>query len=102
MVSSMWLFVLLSIHLGLHLNTMLFRIRKNVIFLIIEIAIILYGLTILIFVDKIYEELFSLVYFKNYIEQTFIVDILKKIVMALSISLITFNVRNITIRRKTK
>lgn len=101
MVFSIWLFILICMHFGYHLNKIVWKFKKNLIFKIIETIIITTGLIVMIFIDHMYEEMFFLTSFKNYNEQSFIIDILKKIVIALSISLITFNLNNL-IRRKTK
>ncbi len=99
MVSSVWLFLFVCIHFGFHLNLFLFKFKDFWIFKTFEILIILCGLFIMIFIDRMYEEMFFLIAFKSYDETPFIIDFLKKIAIALSVSLIGFNITNF-IRRK--
>lgn len=99
MISSIWLYILVSIHLGLHLNVMIYKIKGKLYFRILEAIIILSGLIVLIFIDKMYEEMLYLTSFKNYREVILPIDFIKKLSVSLSISLITFNLKNIK-RRK--
>lgn len=99
MVSSIWFYILVSIHLGLHLNAMLYKIKGKLYFIILEAIIILSGLIVFIFIDKMYEEMFYLTSFKNYREVILPIDFIKKLSVSLSISLITFNFKNMN-RRK--
>ncbi len=99
MVSSIWFYILVSIHLGLHLNVMLYKIKGKLYFIILEVIIILSGLIVLFFIDKMYEEMFYLTSFKNYREVILPINFIKKLSVSLSISLITFNLKNMK-RRK--
>ena len=99
MVSSIWFYILVSIHLGLHLNVMLYKIKGKLYFIILEVIIILSGLIVIIFIDKMYEEMFYLTSFKNYREVILPINFIKKLSVSLSISLITFNLKNMK-RRK--
>ncbi len=100
MTSSIWLYILVSIHLGLHLNVMINNIKGKLYFIILETIIILSGLIVLIFIDKMYEEMFYLTSFKNYREVMLPIDFIKKFSVSLSISLISFNLRNMKRRKK--
>ncbi len=93
MISSMWLFILLSIHLGMHLSSLLYKYKNNLYFKIIELSLILIGISVFIFIDKMYEEAFLLTQFKDFNETSTILSILKKISVILAISLITFNIK---------
>lgn len=99
MVSSIWFYILVSIHLGLHLNVMLYKIKGKLYFIILEVIIILSGLIVLFFIDKMYVEMFYLTSFKNYREVILPINFIKKLNVSLSISLITFNLKNMK-RRK--
>ena len=99
MISSIWLYILVSIHLGLHLNAILYKIKGKLYFIILELIIILSGLIVIIFIDKMYEEMFYLTSFKNYREVILPIDFIKKLSVSLSISLIMFNLKNMK-RRK--
>ncbi len=101
MVSSMWLFIFVSVHFGFHLNMMVGKIKDSLIFKIVEAILILLGLFVFIYFDRGYEEMFYLTNFKNYDEQLLIVDILKKISVVLSISLLSFDLNDL-LRRKNK
>ena len=99
MLSSIWFYILVSIHLGLHLNVMLYKIKGKLYFIILEVIIILSGLIVLFFIDKMYVEMFYLTSFKNYREVILPINFIKKLNVSLSISLITFNLKNMK-RRK--
>lgn len=98
LVSTVWLFILISIHLGLHLNSLLYKFKDNIFFKIIAVIIILGGLFVMFYVDKMYEEMFLLTMFKDFKEETLIVNILKKVLIVLSISLSTYSLNNLTRR----
>lgn len=100
MVSSIWLFILISVHLGIHLNKMLYKLKNEILFKIIEVFLILIGLIIMIFIDRIYEEMFYLTSFKNYDAINIFLDILKKLLTSISISLLSFNVLKFLRRNK--
>ncbi len=99
MVSSMWLFILTCIHLGFHLNQILYRYKPYLLFKIIDVIIIICGLYIMICIDRIYEEAFFLTNFKNHNNASLFIFIYNKLISALSISLLTFNIKSFISRR---
>ncbi len=100
MVSSMWLFLFISIHLGIHLNAILYKVKNKLLFRIFEAVIIIAGLFVSIFIDRIYEEMFLLASFKSIDEVPIYLDVLEKLSITFSIGFLTYETCNIKIRRK--
>lgn len=78
---------------GLYLNIILRKIDNSLVFKIIEVIIVLAFLYLFIFVDRMYEEMLYLTAYKNFNNDFLIIDLLKKIIISLGISLITYNVK---------
>lgn len=109
MVSTSWGFVLMAIHVGLHLNSMMTKINKKMKnntfeYVYYFMLILLVGLGIYSFLSlKIWEDMFAVNEFKFFdYEQSIVMFYLKYIGMQVAISLIIYFIFNIITKIKIK
>lgn len=101
MASTSWLFVLMSIHMGLHLNTILFKLNKNMkdsvfeyIYYFIIFALCAYGLYIFVSTG-LWKDMFLITEFKFFdYEQLPILFYIEYFAIVCSISFITHLLSN--------
>lgn len=108
--TTAWLFVLMGLHLGLHLETLVMknykRYKANKLIMIMAysllILIIMTSIYVMIVKRNFYEELFLITSFKNYYKNPFIIDILEIFSMLLLFIIIGIFMRAFILRERSK